>query len=199
MKMDFERLYEDSVDPWGFRTRWYERRKRALVLACLSRPRYRSGFELGCSNGELTADLSERVDRVLGCDVAEQAIASAKLRTAHCAGVRLVTLELPQQWPMGSFDLVIISEIAYYLEPAVLLQLLQRVNTSLTDDAEVIACHWRHPIPGNTLTGDLVHQVVFRWAQKSGLTRVAEHREADFLVDSFTRDHRSVAKREGLC
>ena len=31
----FDRLFETSDDPWAFRQRWYERRKRALTLAAL--------------------------------------------------------------------------------------------------------------------------------------------------------------------
>jgi hypothetical protein len=33
----FADLYADSDDPWAFRTRWYERRKRDLALASLPR------------------------------------------------------------------------------------------------------------------------------------------------------------------
>ena len=36
----FDRLFADNDDPWAFRQRWYERRKRALTLALLTRPRY---------------------------------------------------------------------------------------------------------------------------------------------------------------
>ncbi len=32
----FADLYADSEDPWAFRTRWYERRKRDLLLASLA-------------------------------------------------------------------------------------------------------------------------------------------------------------------
>jgi hypothetical protein len=33
----FERMYADSEEPWEYRRRWYERRKRALTLAMLPR------------------------------------------------------------------------------------------------------------------------------------------------------------------
>jgi hypothetical protein len=38
----FESLFEGSDDPWQFRTRWYEARKRALRLACLPAAHYGS-------------------------------------------------------------------------------------------------------------------------------------------------------------
>ena len=64
----FEALFTSSNDPWGFRTRWYEARKRSLTLACLPHQRYASGFEPGCANGELSAVLAERCDHLLVCD-----------------------------------------------------------------------------------------------------------------------------------
>ena len=33
----FDRVYASSDDPWGFASRWYERRKRQLTMASLPR------------------------------------------------------------------------------------------------------------------------------------------------------------------
>lgn len=76
----FEALYAASDDPWQVRASWYEKRKRALLLACLDRPRYRNGFEPGCGNGEMSAALAERCDRLLACDGAASAVAAARRR-----------------------------------------------------------------------------------------------------------------------
>ena len=45
----FDGLFAGNDDPWAFRQRWYEQRKRAITLAALPRPRYRSVFEPGLS------------------------------------------------------------------------------------------------------------------------------------------------------
>ena len=42
-------LYADGADPWRAGS-WYERRKRAVVLASLPRERYRRAFEPGCGD-----------------------------------------------------------------------------------------------------------------------------------------------------
>ena len=76
----FERVYAASDDPWGFRTSWYEARKRSILLACLPRQRYRSGYEPGCSNGELAAVLALRCERLL----------VHRMLDAHLGLVRLV-------------------------------------------------------------------------------------------------------------
>ena len=56
----FDGQYAASADPWGFTSRWYERRKYAISVAMLPSARYRSAFEPGCSIGELTAMLAPR-------------------------------------------------------------------------------------------------------------------------------------------
>ena len=79
----FARMYGGSDDPWGFRTRWYEERKRAVTLAALDRPRYRRGFEPGCSVGVLTAGLAERCDALLASDVDPTAVVASSHRPAN--------------------------------------------------------------------------------------------------------------------
>ena len=58
-----EPLYRQDADPWRVRQRWYEERKRALLLASLPQRRYRHAYEPGCGNGELTAELARRCER----------------------------------------------------------------------------------------------------------------------------------------
>ena len=50
----FDDMYAANRDPWSLASRWYEQRKYAVTLACLTRPRYRRAFEPGCSIGVLT-------------------------------------------------------------------------------------------------------------------------------------------------
>ncbi|WP_336493121.1 SAM-dependent methyltransferase, partial [Methylobacterium nigriterrae] len=61
----FDELHTRSDDPWSVRTRWYERRKRAITMASLPRKRFTRALEIGCSIGELSAELADRCDRLL--------------------------------------------------------------------------------------------------------------------------------------
>ena len=65
----FDDLYRHHPDPWGFRTRWYETRKRQMTMAALPDQHYASVFEPGCSIGLLTRLLAARSDRVLAMDI----------------------------------------------------------------------------------------------------------------------------------
>lgn len=190
----FEIFYRHP-DPWGYRTRWYERRKRALLLAALHRSRYRRGLELGCSIGETTAALAPRCTELVATDANAAAVAHARRRMAGTSEVRVLCMHHPEQWPRPAFDLVVFSELGYYLDADDLDATLHLVVDSLDRDALVLACHWRRPIQGCPWTGDEVHA---RMQRQLPLTRIFHHEEQDMLIDGWTRDGHSVAHAEGI-
>ncbi|WP_270354241.1 bifunctional PIG-L family deacetylase/class I SAM-dependent methyltransferase [Microbacterium testaceum] len=192
----FDDMYARHDDPWGFDSRWYEKRKRAAVLAALPRRHYRAVFEAGCSTGALTAALAARADRVLAVDLSEAALARARLRLAAQAHVELRRALLPQQWPQGAFDLIVLSEVAYYWGAADLERGLAAAVAALDPDGHVVACHWRHPVAEYPLTGDEVHAAL---AAVPGLARLVRHVEDDFVLEVYGRAGApSVAAEAGL-
>ena len=191
----FDSLYSKNQDPWRLATRWYEERKRAITVASLPRPRYESGLEVGCSTGELTASLAPRCDSLLAIDISDTAVASASQRTKDLGNVRVDRTDATGDFPTGRFDLVVLSEVAYYWDRATLHGFLGELITHLTKDATVVTCHWRHPVVDYPLLGDEVHDII---RSSLALSRVAFHDEEDFLLEIFATDSRSVATREGL-
>jgi len=192
----FDRMYAGDDDPWGFRSRWYEERKRALTLAALTRRRYRRVFEPGCSLGLLTEGLAQRADQVLATDVAEAVLRQARARLGQLPTVRVERIGVPQEWPSGTFDLILLSEMGYYLSDDDLATLATRAAASLDDGGTLLAVHWRHPVADYPLTGDDVHEVLGAAAGLRGLVR---HVEDDFRLDLWIRGTvRSVAAEEGL-
>ena len=102
----FDQLFAENDDPWAFRQRWYERRKRALTLAVLTRPRYAAIFEPGCANGELSFELAPRCDRLLCCDTAAAAVSLARSRLLGFPHAEVQQSRLPEQWPTERFELI---------------------------------------------------------------------------------------------
>lgn len=175
-----ERLHADEQDPWGVDTRWYERRKRALTLGVLPRERYADALELGCSVGALAADLAQRCDRLLAVDASAAAVARATERLAGLSGTRVARAAFPDEWPDGTFDLVVMSEVGYFLSPARLERVVDRIEGCLAPDGDVVLCHWRPAPDGLLLDGDAVHEA-FRardgWASRS------RYLEDDFVLE----------------
>lgn len=192
----FDAFYGDVEDPWGFENRWYEKRKRAILLASLPRERFESGFEPGCANGTLTVELAQRCTTLLATDVTDKPVERATRRLAGRPGVTVRAGRVPDEWPDGTFDLIVISEIGYYCSPDDLAVLVDQATAALTPDGVLAVCHWRHPVADYPLGGDQVH-AAFRG--QSGLQAVATHEEPDFLLDVFMlAPARSVAQQAGL-
>jgi len=137
----FEGLHAVDRDPWHVHESFYERRKRALTLAALPRQHYDSVLELGCSVGALAADLAQRAQSVLAVDESVPALRLAAATVSGCPEVQRARLQVPEGLGLITADLVIISELGYFLSPDRMQRLAQHVAApgSLT----VLACHWR--------------------------------------------------------
>jgi SAM-dependent methyltransferase len=191
----FDRMYDSDADPWGFGSRWYEERKYALTVAALPDPAYRSGIEVGCSIGVLTTALAARCRRLVAMDPSATALEAAGSRIP--GNVELRRGSVPGDWPAGRYDLIMLSEVGYYLDRPDLARLLDLVQRDLQPGGTLLACHWRHPVADYPLTGDDVHAALAdRWP---GTSRVSRIEEEDFLLDVLAPGAaRSVARRTGL-
>ncbi len=170
----FDDLHTSSDDPWGVESRWYEERKRALLLALLPRRRFRSAWEAGCSVGVLTRALAARCDEVVGTDRSAAALAIAERHVT--AGVSFEHREVTTPWADRAFDLVVVSEVGYFLSPRDLDRLLDVVADALADDGVVLLGHWRHEIEGWPLDGPQVHE---RFLADPRWTRLATYADDD--------------------
>ncbi|MEW2544229.1 SAM-dependent methyltransferase [Streptomyces sp. NPDC047002] len=180
----FEGMYASAADPWDLAGRWYERRKYAMTLAALPRERYRSAFEPGCSVGVLTAALAPRCDRLLSVDRVPSAVATAAQRVHDLPQVEVAELVVPEQWPEGRFDLVVLSELLYYFDDAARRLLLERATGSLEAGGTLAAVHWDHPVPDHLRTGS---ELAAELASAPGLSQLTEVRDRDFRLQVFAR------------
>ena len=195
----FDDKYAEAKDPWQLEERWYERRKYAITLAMLPHPRYRHAFEPGCSIGVLTEHLTGRCDHVTATDVAAAALDAADRRLVEAGSrerVNLLRNSLDEPWPAMHFDLVVLSELGYYLEAAELRTVLDREVARLARGTIVIAAHWRHRVDDYPITGDRANDVI---GATPGLHHLGGYRDADVVIEVFdTGPPLSVAARTGV-
>lgn len=178
----FDAVHRRADDPWGYDVSWYEQRKRALTLAVLPWQKYDAGLEVGCSIGTLSAELAGRCGRLLAVDASGTAVVRAAQRLAPFAGAEARQLTVPQHWPDGGFDLIVVSEVGYYLAPSELEGLFTRIAGSLVPGGTLLLCHWRHPISGWELDGDAVHALA---RNRLGWPTAGLYRERDFVLETF--------------
>ncbi len=191
----FDRMYSASADPWRLGERWYDERKFAITLAVLPAARYRHAFEPGCSVGVLTEMLARRCDHVTATDIAQAALDAARRRLTT-DNVTLLRRSVDQPWPATDFDLIVLSEVGYYLQPAALRGLLDRELPRLTNPATVVAAHWRHSVEDYPMTGDQANGVI---GATAGLHRIGGYRDEDVSIEVFdTANAASVAARTGV-
>ena len=191
----FDALFSDDADPWRTRTRWYERRKRALTMAVLPQERYARACEPGCGAGETTLALSGRCEEVVSSDASAAAVTQARARVAGLAHVTIAQARMPGDWPAGTFDLIVLSELGYYLAADELARLAQHCRDAMRKVGTLVACHWRHPESDLRLSAHDVHAELHA---RTGLHRASHYEDDDFLLDVWTTDTRSVATREGF-
>ncbi|MGJ7908035.1 class I SAM-dependent methyltransferase [Actinopolyspora sp. H202] len=182
----FEQLYQNDPDPWRTATSWYERRKRAVALSCLPRPHYASAIEPACGTGELTAALARRCGRLAASDASKTATARARRRVADQEHVEVRRSRLPQQFPSesNSAELVVLSEILYYLAEDDAASVLAASVRALRPAGELLAVHWRPQAPDAPSDGDSAHR---RLREHPDLDVLVSHIESDFLVDVLRR------------
>jgi SAM-dependent methyltransferase len=151
----FHELYAADADLWDFETSPYEAEKYDATIQALESRRFACGLEIGCSIGVLTARLADRCDTLLAIDVAEAALDKARERVP---GVDFELREVPEEFPDGVYDLIVVSEVLYYLDAPAFDATLNAIERTLLPKGALLAVHWRPVAPRYPLTGDEVHQ-----------------------------------------
>ncbi len=220
----FDALYSDSSDPWQYQTRWYEKRKRDMCLAVLPQAKYNNAIELGCGNGVFSECLAHRCQALVSIDGNANAVQHAKQRLKALSHIKVIHGIIPHAlstlaesplyaYPLSdtsltnktAFDLIVISEILYYLSPADVDSVILWVKQNLAVDGTLLCCHWRYAIDGFDMTGDIVHQrlqqafnVSANHTEHLAFSHQSQIIDSDFLLDIWQHSPASVAMQENL-
>jgi len=138
----FQRLYDANPDPWGFRTSLYEQEKYQRTIAALGDRRFESTFEVGCSIGVFTRLLAQRCRSLLAVDIVETPLAAAREHCADLPQVQFKCMDITSGWPEGQFDLIVLSEVLYFLSPAAIAGVARRAASCLAPDGLVVLVNW---------------------------------------------------------
>jgi hypothetical protein len=158
----FEERYRADADPWEYATSAYERAKYAATLTACGPGSFAHALELGSSIGVFSAALAPRCLCLTTLDGAPTAVEIARQRLADRPQVQLLTGVIPDAIPSGPFDLVVASEILYYLTAGELAVTIDRLCGQMAPTARLIAVHWRPDGPERPQTTDAVHATLRR-------------------------------------
>jgi cyclopropane fatty-acyl-phospholipid synthase-like methyltransferase len=181
---DFEARYQANPDPWGYETSEYERRKYDATLEACGAGPFNRALELGSSIGVFSARLAPRCHSLVTIDAAPSAVADARRRLSAMPWVQVLHGAIPEAIPEGGFDLVVASEILYYLEPHELSATFAALSDCLAPRGRLVAVHWRPSGQERPFTAAEVHALLRRqgwlWPLSSAPTE-------DYLLDVLER------------
>jgi cyclopropane fatty-acyl-phospholipid synthase-like methyltransferase len=134
----FEQKFREQIDPWNYLTSPFEHYKRSVLLRACGCRTYGRGLELACAIGVTTLCLARRCLRLLAVDSSPTALQEARRRLENIENVIIRQAILPGETPRGPFDLIVASEIGYYLSPRALSDLLERLDMALAPAGRLV-------------------------------------------------------------
>jgi SAM-dependent methyltransferase len=187
----FDELYEETNDPFGAEMPQYryQQRKYDSLLSMLPRQPYRRVLDIGCGLGPLTRKLAPFAEAVLGTDISAAAISQArKLSAAHANIVYSQENVLDETRGEPGFDLIVLADTLYYIEPLTetgLKCIVRNVSSKLAPGGLLLVVnHYFFGIDKASRGTREIHDA-FRWAPS--LACAAEHRRSFFLATLLRR------------
>jgi len=138
----FDRIYAQAEDPWQVETSPYEIEKYRRTLAALPPGRFASALEVGCSIGAQTVQLAARCDRLLALDISPEAVRRTRERCGGLAQVQVRQAMIPRDWPEGPFNLIVLSEVLYFLDLDDIAAAARRAAASLAPGGVILLVNW---------------------------------------------------------
>ncbi|MBJ7328610.1 MAG: methyltransferase domain-containing protein [Solirubrobacteraceae bacterium] len=181
---DFEPLYAAEPDPWGYTTSAYERAKYAATLRACGPQRHQRALELGGSLGVFSKLLAPRSRELITIDASPTAVLRARTRLTGSPWAQPLVGVIPDELPDGPFDLVVASEVLYYLSPAELERTLEELRPRMPRGAALVAVHWRPRTAERVLDAQDVHTMV---RQVPWLRSVRREQHPQYLLERLER------------
>ena len=178
----FEELYQKKPDPWNYENYEFEKEKYQKTLEAIPND-VQTIWEVGCSEGLFTQLLLNKEKEVFGVDISETALLRAKERLKDYGNkINLQKLDITREDIDGTFDLILASEILYYLGGKnVLLPLEEKFYRHLRAGGYLLLCHF-YP------SGKIIHDIFRennRFQEVS--EKVTHHPHRDYIITLLKR------------
>ena len=183
-RQTFDALFSREPDPWDFETSEYEREKRAATIAALKGATFAGALEVGCATGVLSRELAHHCAQLLALDVSDRAADLARERSVAQVSVRYRRAEVPRDWPDGSFDLIVFSEVLYFLSAHEIAAVSRQACDALAPEGLCLLVNWTGPNDLPVSGDDAVRLFVEAASWQSDEPRLAPSYRIDRLQHS---------------
>lgn len=161
----FEAKFRSNIDPWNYRTSRFEAVKRRTLLHACGSGSFGRALELACATGETSRAMAPRCLRLLAIDSSETAVEHARQTYSRMPRLKFRQAQLPDEMPSGPFDLIVISELAYYLTELSLRRLMRRVAREAAPGGRVVILHHLTPFGDAAQLPMLAQRRAIAWLQ----------------------------------
>jgi predicted TPR repeat methyltransferase len=180
----FEERYRAEGDPWGTLSDPAEQAKAAATLDACGEGPFERVCDLGTGIGVLAAALAPRCSALLAIDGAPSAVSAAIRRLAPWPHARAQVAVVPADLPRGRFDLVVASELLYYLDASDLETTLGWLDGALMPGGRLVAVHWTGSERDMRQSG---HDVHAKLAARPTLQHLHGRRGETYRLDVLVR------------
>ena len=154
-------------DPWGYSSD-YEQTKYEHTLELLPEGPIGRALELACAEGHFTAQLALRVGSLVAADIAAKALERAAQRCAGQPHVSFRQLDMRRDPLPGGFDLIVCSEVLYYIGDGLdLRRFARRLAAALVPGGHLLVTHANAVVDDRAVTG-------FDWQVGFGAKHIGE-------------------------
>jgi len=178
----FEELYRKKPDPWNYENYEFEKEKYLKTLQMIP-GEVETVWEVGSSEGLFTQLLLEGGKKVLGVEISATALQRAEERLKDYGNrIRLQRLDITREDIDGTFDLILASEILYYLGGKnILLFLEEKFYRHLRPGGYLLLCHF-YP------SGKIIHDI-YRENHRfhEVIEEITHHPHRDYIITLLKR------------
>lgn len=156
----FDELWANG-DPWALETSTLDQQRYERQVDLIRDRHYDRAIEIGCAAGAFTRRLAPLAEHVLAVDIAETAVESAREHQPPNVEYRVADVVQLDPVEEGTFDLVVMSETAYYLGWLYPLFDLgwfaHRLNTATTPGGRLLLVNTYGHQEGSLMSPWLIH------------------------------------------
>ncbi len=137
----FETLFSKQADPWVY-THPYEQTKYELTLSLLPPGKLNNALEIACAEGHFTEQLAPCVNKLMAVDISRVALDRTAIRCQHLSNISFGHLDLVKDQFPGKFDLIVCSEVLYYVGTVSDLEnIAVKITCSLEKNGYLLMAH----------------------------------------------------------
>ena len=163
----FEQLFASQPNPWKYNSE-YEQVKYEQTLSLLPQKPIRQALELACAEGHFTLQLAPHVENLVAADISQIALDHTAQRCEEFQHIRYQQVDIAKDPIPGTFDLIVCSEVLYYMGSKSDLDVVaQKMASALQPDGYLLMAH-AHAVV------DEPHKPGFNWNVPYGAKGISD-------------------------